>query len=50
MLIQPVEYSLVVWFAPAAASTDFVEWNHDTTNNNVEMSGGGGLMMMIEVA
>jgi manganese oxidase len=34
MLIQPIDYFLVVWFALAAASTAYVAW--DQYRNNPE--------------
>jgi hypothetical protein len=36
MLIQPVDYFLVVWFTLGAASTGYVAWDHDRTDNGEE--------------
>ena len=63
MLIQPIDYFLVVWFIRTRATLRRHrealrpgKWlihchiNHHTTNNNVETDGAGGLTMIIDVA
>ena len=45
MLIQPIDYFLVVWFALAAASTGYVAW--DQYRNNPEPA---VMMTVIDVA
>jgi hypothetical protein len=64
MLIQPVDYLLVIWFILAALSTAYVAWDQFARGNPepsvmkwafvlvtlyVEVRGGGGLTTIILV-